>query len=109
MSYNVITPSKPVGARIPITFPMGGMMEFGETITGVSMQAVVAVGEDPSPGDIIYGPATVSGQSVTQVVEGGVAGNIYQVTALVTGSGGHVYSKATMLSVVNLPEAFIGI
>lgn len=108
MTSSVIVPSKNTGSRVPISYPFADQLQFGETITGVSIQIVVYSGVDPAPATMLFGAASVNGTTVTQVFSGGIDGVIYETTALVTGSAGHIYSKGAKLAIVNSPEAFIG-
>lgn len=109
MTRDVIVPSKRSDEKIPVSFPFGDQLQFGETISGQAVTCVVYTGEDASPSAVLYGAPSLSGSVVTQVVQAGVPGTIYQLVCVVTASGGHTYSKNAKLAIANAPDTFIGI
>jgi hypothetical protein len=50
-----------------------------ETISSVTADISVREGVDPSAGQMLYGPAGVSGTEISQRVKGGIDGNWYAV------------------------------
>ncbi len=108
MTRNVIVPAKRSDATIPVDFAFADQLEFGETIAGQVVTAKVFTGTDSAPSAILYGSPTLSGTTVQQVVTDGVAGNIYQLVALVTTSKSNMYSKSAKVAIVNEPEAMSG-
>src|SRR5690554_5105604 len=107
MSRRVLVPSKRTEEVTWIDFPFGDQLLFGETISGMATQCSVFTGDDSNPSAIL-GPSELNGTVVRQQVLGGLPGVIYQLTCLVTGSEGHVYSKGARLAVVDDPDTFIG-
>lgn len=74
-----------------------------EAITGVtSVAASVLSGTDPSPSGLLYGAPAISGQSVTQVVQAGVATVDYKLKTTITTSGGRVLVLSGVLPVRTL-------
>ena len=71
-----------------------------ETISTQTVTATVYSGTDSNPSAIISGSASKSGSIVTQLITGGVAGVIYDVTWAITTSGGQTLKKSGYLAVV---------
>lgn len=106
MTRAVIAPSKRSDATVPVHFPFADQLEFGESISGQVVTAVVFSGEDPSPENILFGSPTLANNTVTQIVTGGVPGVIYQLVAVATTSNDNMYTKGAKLAIVNEPESF---
>lgn len=69
-----------------------------ETLSAVtSVTASVLAGTDPSPASLLSGAPGISGASVTQIIQGGVAGCDYQLKAQVSTSGGRVLVLSGLL------------
>jgi hypothetical protein len=102
-----VSPAKDVAETIPLVFQFGTRLQYGETITGNSVTCVLFSGTDPNPSAMISGAATVSGTTVTQSITGGLAGNIYTVVCIVTGSGSHNYSQECRLAVISPGGNFV--
>lgn len=71
-----------------------------ETISSATCTATVFSGNDPTPGNIISGGATISGPVVTQAITGGVVGTIYDVVCTVVTSLGQTLSISTMIPIL---------
>lgn len=97
----IIFESKAVGETIPYTVNFSDRLQFGETINGASITVSVFSGTDASPSSMISGIATYTAAgNVTQTLTGGVAGVIYNIVYLVTGTNSHNYVKVGQLSVI---------
>jgi flagellar biosynthesis protein FliR len=100
----VITQPKPASDTIKVTFNFLSQMAVGETIVTASCIATVYTGVDASPSSIISGVSSISGQTVTQALTGGIAGVVYQVVCTITTSTGQTLTQSTYLYVEsNLP------
>ena len=71
-----------------------------ETISTASTTAIVFSGTDASPGAIISGTATISGAQVTQKIQGGIVGVIYELRCSITTSTGQTLVLAGYLAIV---------
>jgi hypothetical protein len=93
-------PSKKLGETItlpPIDFT--AQMAPAETISTQVCTCSVYSGVDGSPGSVISGAATVSGQKVLQNVTGGVVGVVYNILCSITTSLGQTLQIAGYLAV----------
>lgn len=108
MAQLAIFPSVRSADKVPLDFGFGDQLRFGETISGQAVVATVFSGTDANPSAILFDSPTVDGDTVTQIVFGGVDGVIYQLVCAVTGSGGHVYSRSGKLAITESPEQFTG-
>lgn len=97
----IILPIKDVSEILPITVNFSDMLQFGESITGASCVASLFSGSDVNPGAIVSGAPSYTTNTVTQTIIGGIAGNIYTLAFLVTGTASHNYVKVGQLSVIN--------
>jgi hypothetical protein len=79
------------------------LLPAGQTISGATVTATVWAGVDASPSSILSGLPTVSGQTVTQKLVGGVAGVIYKLRVAATASDGSVPVLVAYLAVVEDP------
>lgn len=99
----VILQPKTTSETIQLTVPFSDRLQAGEVINGASVGISVFSGNDPSPGTVVATPPTYdSSGNLFQVVTGGVAGVMYTIAFLVTGSNAHNYVKIGQLAV--LPE-----
>lgn len=97
----IIFDSKAVGETQPYIVNFSDRLQFGEGINGAVVTASVFSGTDPSPSSIISGAATYdTAGNVTQQLTGGIAGVIYNIVYIVTGTGSHNYIKVGQLSVI---------
>lgn len=106
MTRVVIVPPKRSNGQVPVNFPFGDQLEFGESISGQVVTAVVFSGIDPNPENILFGSPTMANNTVQQVITGGLPGVIYQLVAMATTSNANMYSKGARIAIVNAPESF---
>lgn len=106
MTNIVIFDEKAVSEVIPLVVDFSDRLQAGESINGVAVSVSVFSGTDATPSAILSGAATYSGTQVTQKVTGGVAGVIYNIFFLVTGTNSHNYGKVGRLAVVSDTDAF---
>jgi type IV secretory pathway VirB2 component (pilin) len=99
-------PSKDTSETIPIVFNFFDRLQYGETITGSVVSISVFSGTDANPSAMLSGVATNTSTTVTQAITGGIAGTIYTVICVVTGSGSHNYSKECRLAVISAGGKF---
>jgi hypothetical protein len=92
---------KSVSEVLPYVVTFSDLLQPGESLNGAACTATVYSGTDPTPANIIDGPATYNATTVTQNITGGVAGVIYIVSMLVTATGSHNYLKVFYISVVS--------
>lgn len=103
----LIFPAKAVGETQPYIVNFSDRLQFGESINGAAVAVSVFSGTDPSPSSMISGVATYdSAGNVTQVLTGGLAGVLYNIVFIVTGTGSHNYVKVGQLAVVDNANAF---
>lgn len=101
----VILPDKATTETVPFTINFGDRLQYGETINGSSVSIVVMSGEDANPSAMLVSAATTTGTTITQTVGGGIAGVVYMIVFLVTGTNSHNYVKEGWL-VVTAPGTF---
>lgn len=75
------------------------LLAAGETITTAGVTASVLRGTDPLPASILNGAASISGTTIWQEVDGGVAGVYYTLEFTATTSLGHVFIERSTLEV----------
>ncbi len=99
--------AKAVGDTQPYVVNFSDRLQFGETINGAAVSISVFSGTDPSPSSLLSGIATYdTSGNVTQVLTGGIAGVIYNVVYIVTGTGSHNYVKVGQLAVLSNSDSF---
>lgn len=108
MTANAVFPSKRPEEKFPVQFQFGDQLQFGETISGQVVTCVVFQGTDPDPEDVLFGAPTLSGQVVSQVVQGGVGGVVYTLVCAASGSTGTIYTKSGSLAILSDPIGFTG-
>ena len=96
----LVFPSKDTGETIPLVFNFSDKLQFGESITGSSVAVSVFSGTDNNPSALLSGTPINTSTQVTQNITGGVAGVIYTIVCIVTGSGSHNYAKEGRLAVI---------
>ena len=96
----VIFQQKATTETIPISVTFADRLQYGEIITSASVSVVVLSGIDPNPSAMLSGATSYTNTVLTQVITGGVAGVIYALVFLVTGSGSHNYVKEGQLAVI---------
>lgn len=98
---NLIFNAKAVGELMPYVVNFSDRLQFGENINGAAVNVTVFSGTDPSPASMLSGAATYDALgNVTQNITGGIAGVIYNVVFIVTGTGSHNYVKSGQLAVL---------
>lgn len=103
----IIFDAKAIGETQPYVVNFSDRLQFGETINGASVSISVFSGTDPSPSSMLSGTASYDANgNVTQVLTGGVAGVIYSVVYIITGTGSHNYIKVGQLSVISNSDPF---
>ena len=103
----IIFPEKAVSELMPITVNFSDRLQFGEVLNGASVAVTVFSGTDPSPISLLSGAATHTDTDVTQNFTGGVAGVVYNVVYLVTGTNSHNYVKVGQFAVVSDSNPFV--
>lgn len=102
----IILPTKAIGETITYTITFSDRLLAGEAINGASTSAFVFAGNDPSPGNILNGAPTYTATTLSQSVTAGVAGCIYTIVFVVTGTLSHNYIKVAQLSVIDPSAPF---
>lgn len=94
--------TKNQGEIIPVKINMLGRCLDGETIALAEVSVSVISGEDPAPNDMLVGTASVGdGEWVTQTIEGGVLGVVYDLVFSVTTSLDNIYIDTVPLAIVS--------
>ncbi len=103
-AYPNTLPSKlPSDARIvSASFAIGNDIAPGETILSAQWNSTVETGNDPNAQAMISGAATISGNTVSQLVVGGLRGNLYALSCTATTSLGQVITKVGYMEVTNI-------
>lgn len=96
----IILENKTSGETVIETFNFTSRLALSETISTASTVAVVYSGTDASPSALISGAATISGQTVTQKVTGGVLGVTYRLTCTITTSLGQTVALTGLMVIV---------
>lgn len=92
---------------VPLIVNFSDVLQFGEGINGAGITVSVYSGTDPSPINLLSGPATYdTSGNVTQNVQGGIPGTIYTIAFTVTGTNSHNYVKVGQLAVI-APNPFV--
>jgi len=95
----VIVPPKEASKQYTQNIDFSDQMASGETITSTTVSCTVYSGVDPTPSAVL-GSTTVSGQTLNQVLTGGVAGVIYQVVLQANTSASQQLIKSFFLAIV---------
>lgn len=103
----IIFPPKAVGETQPYTINFSDRLQFGEAINGASVALSVFSGTDPTPSGLLSGVASFDAAgNVTQTLTAGLAGVIYNVVFIVTGTNSHNYIKVGQLAVLSNSDPF---
>ena len=98
----LIFPPKNVGETIPLIVSFADRLQPGEGINGAVVTASVYSGTDNNPSALISGTATYDAfGNATQVITGGVAGVVYTLVYLITGTNSHNYIKVGQLAILS--------
>lgn len=100
MSF-VTLPSKDTSSTIPVTVDFISQLATGEAVTSVVVTASVFSGVDATPSAIISGAATLSQNSATQVITGGLAGVVYLLAFAATTNNANRLIIYAYLAVIN--------
>jgi hypothetical protein len=85
---------------ITVTFDVNQLLEAGEDISGTPVVTAHAItGVDPTPENIIGGPAVPSGKRIFQPIVGGVSHERYLLRCTLNTTAGHVYVVGARLLV----------
>lgn len=88
--------------EIILTFDMSGLLETGETITGVTaVDLTVCYGKDVPISLVKFGAPQYSASKITQEVRAGVHGVDYMISVTFATSLGRVLNEAARLPVRN--------
>lgn len=98
MSINFFT-YKRSGETITLTFDFRKLLGTGETVSSADWDVEVVEGTDASPTDMIYGNTTVSGAKASQLITGGVDGNVYRMICSINTSTGQIVQGTALLEV----------
>lgn len=99
MNRQEFAPKYP-GATRTAGFNFTSDLASGETISTAVVTCTVYSGTDASPSSMISGSDTISGAVVTQLITGGVVGNVYELLCTITTSLGQTLTKPGYLAVI---------
>lgn len=103
----LIFDAKAVGELQPYIVNFSDRLQFGEGINGAAVAVSVFSGTDASPNSMLSGAASFDAAgNVTQNLTAGIAGVIYNVVFIVTGTNSHNYVKVGQLAVVSNSDPF---
>ena len=88
------------GATQVEEFDFASLLANGETLTGAVTTCVVYSGTDPNPAALIDGAASYSGSVVSQLITGGLAGVVYNLTCRATTSFSQILELVGRLAVI---------
>lgn len=92
-------PPKSTAEIVPIQFDFTA--ELGaETVITQLVTASLLSGYDSTPANVLSGSATNVSGVITQTITGGIAGNVYKLTAKITTSGNRTLVLVAYLPVV---------
>lgn len=89
-----------IGEIKAVKFDFSSEAAAGVTLSLPDVDCDVWKGVDATPGSVLVGLPAVSGLFVVQMVQPGVVGCTYKLTALVTDSSGLRHKMSTLLEVV---------
>lgn len=95
--------SKPSNETRSEVFDFTSRLAIGETISTASVTATVYSGTDASPSAVVSGSASISGSQVTQMLTGGVEGNVYLLSCVAITSASQQLRLDGFLAVVPNP------
>jgi hypothetical protein len=96
--------AKHVREVVVLRFPFGQELPLGITIASLQLICTVssvASGQDPTPANLLLGPASITAGEVFQRVQQGVAGVTYLMVCVATLSSGLVLVRAGLLPVID--------
>lgn len=95
----VITEAKDVGETVQISLEFLSRLRIGETLGTCTASISVLSGIDASPNSMLQGLPSIIGTSVSQVVKGGVLGNIYLLSLAARTSLNNIYVQETAIAI----------
>ena len=101
MASFVTLPSKDYQTIIPWVVDCSSQLYDGETVTSAEVSCIVFAGVDSLPGDMITTDAEISGNIVTQYVEGGEEGVTYLLALDIGTSLANILKIYAYLSVLD--------
>ena len=101
-----VTEPKSVLEVLPYVFNFRDLLLPGDSILGTEIVVTVTVlsGIDNSPSLMLFGLPNVSGNKITQNIQAGVPGVIYELTLSSNTVNGYIVEKTTRISVYPLPD-----
>ena len=96
----VIQPGKLLGETKNYTWDFTSSLGASETISAAVCTASVYSGTDASPSSLLSGSASISGQTVSQLLTAGTLGVIYEVLCTITTSLGQTLQLSSYVAVV---------
>jgi len=80
LTYRTSLEPKRAAEKIEAVFDFSTQVAVGETVDSATTVSTLYSGTDAAPGDVVSGATSISGGQVTQLLIGGVAGNVYLIT-----------------------------
>lgn len=96
----VIFPPKLAAEVVTTSFDFTSRLASTETISSASLAASVYSGNDSAPTQILQGSASISGAIVSQKVQAGVLGVIYQLICTAVTSTSQTLQLSAYLAIV---------
>lgn len=96
----VISDTKGVSENVEFSLDFLSRLEVGETLQTCASVISVLTGTDLNPSAMLDGLPTISGTSVEQNVQGGVAGNIYLLSLSARTSLNNIFVMETAIAVM---------
>lgn len=92
---------KRTGETITLSFDFRKLLGSGETINSALWTCELVEGTDPSPSSMVSGNASISGTKVSQLITGGVDGNMYRMICTINTSTSQIVQGTALLEVNN--------
>ena len=96
---NFVENSKGVTEIIAVTVDFLSRLQNKETVQTYSMSMSLHTGEDSNPADMLVSQH-VSRSRVITVVQGGIPGNVYQLSVAARTSDNNIYVNQTFIAVL---------
>ena len=91
---------KYAGATCSVVFDFTSDLASSETIDSAVVTCTEYSGTDASPSSMVSGADSTSGYLVSQLITGGVVGNVYELLCTITTSLGQTLTKPGFLAVI---------
>ena len=98
--YREFLPVKSYRSTELMEFDFTLELALGETISTQVVTAIVYSGTDPTPASLINGSATASGSIVSQSIQAGLVGVLYELLCTITTSLSQTLVKPGYLAVI---------